>query len=115
MIATMEQVWRRVKRQPLVPLALLVMVRAPADPTRRPSGYVGVLPVPAPSAATTSIARNEATVDQAKRDLRAARGRVLYATGHEAQATTQRAERKATCPADRRVGQTRAATTSPNS
>jgi hypothetical protein len=115
MIATIEQVWRRMKRQPLVPLALLVMVRVPADPTRRTTGYVGVLPVPATTPATTAIAHTDGPADQARRDLRAARGRVLYATGHEPQATTQHAERKATCPSDRRVVQSRAATSSPNS
>ena len=42
MIATIEQVWRRVMQRPLVPLALLVMVvRVPADPTRRTTGYGG--------------------------------------------------------------------------
>ncbi len=113
MIAMIEQVWRRVKLQPLVPLAILVMVRVP-DPTRRPTGYVGVLPVPATSATSTTIAHSDAPVDQARRDLRAARGRVLYAAGHAPQPTTQRAERKASCP-DRRVGQSKSATTSPNS
>lgn len=116
MIATIEQVWRRMMQRPLIPLALLVMVRVP-DPTRRPSGYVGVLPVPATSASTAAapIARTDGPADQARRDLRAARGRVLYAAGHAPQATTQHAERKVVCPADRRVGQTRAATSSPNS
>jgi hypothetical protein len=114
MIATIEQVWRRMKRQPLVPLALLVMVRVP-DPTRRPTGYVGVLPVPTTSPATAPIAHTDGPADQARRDLRAARGRVLYAAGHAPQPTAQRAERKAACPADRRVGQSRPATSSPNS
>jgi hypothetical protein len=115
MIATIEQVWRRVKQRPLVPLAMLVIgVRVPADPARRNTGYVGVLPVPASTAPATSMARTDAPVDQARRELRAARGRVLYAAGHEPQATTQRAERKAACP-DHRVGQAKSAPTSPNS
>ena len=115
MIATIEQVWRRVMYRPLVPLALLVMVRVPADPTRRTTGYVGVLPVPATSTATPALAHVDGPADQARRDLRAARGRVLYAAGHQPQAATQRAERKVACPSDHRVGQTRTAPSSPNS
>jgi hypothetical protein len=115
MIATIEHVWRRLKELPLAKLAIVVIVvRIPADPARRTTGYVGILPVPAPVAAPSSVAKNDQPVDQARRELRAARGRVLYAEGHAPPATTQRAERKATCP-DRRVGQTKSSSTSPNS
>jgi len=115
MIATIEHLWRRLMQQPLVPLAMLVIsVRVPADPARRTTGYLGVLPVPAPAPTTQSVARNDQPVDQARRELRAARGRVLYAEGHAPPASSQRVERKATC-ADRRVGQTKSSSTSPNS
>ena len=57
MIATIEHVWRRTQR-PLVPFAMLVIaLRGPIDPTRRTTGSVGVLPVPAPtSPATKAVA-----------------------------------------------------------
>jgi hypothetical protein len=115
MIATIEHVWRRLRQRPLVPFAMLVIgVRIPADPARRSTGYGGVLPVPTSSAPATSVARSEQPIDQSRRDVRAARGRVLYAAGHAPQATAQRAERKAACT-DRRVGQSKSPSTSPNS
>ena len=114
MIATIEHVWRRLTRRPLVPFAMLVIgVRLPADPVRRGTGYVGVLPVPTSSSAAT-VAKPEQPVDQARRDVRAARGRVLYATGHAPQPASQHVERKETCT-DRRVGQSKPSSTSPNS
>src|SRR5215472_17257480 len=114
MIATIQHVWRRLKQRPLVPAAMLVIgVRLPADPVRRGTGYVGVLPVPT-SSSTATVARPDQPVDQARRDVRAARGRVLYATGHAARADSQRVERKAPCT-DRRVGQSKPSSTSPNS
>jgi hypothetical protein len=114
MIATIERVWRRLRQQPLVPAAMLVIgVRLPADPVRRGTGYVGVLPVPT-SSATATVARPDQPVDQSRRDVRTARGRVLYATGHAPQPAPQPAERKATCT-DRRVGQSKPSSTSPNS
>ena len=116
MIATIEHLCRRLKQRPLIPLAMLVIsVRIPADPARRTTGYLGILPVPAPVTAPSPVAKNDQPVDQTRRELRAARGgRVLYAEGHAPPATTQRAERKAACP-DRRVGQTKSPSTSPNS
>src|SRR5262252_7612122 len=115
MIATIEHVWRRLKRQPLVSFAMLVIgVKMPVDPARRTAGSVGVLPVPAPTAPATSVARSDQPSDQARRDMRAARGRVLYADGHAPQATSQHVERKAPCP-DRRVGQSKTPSTWPNS
>jgi hypothetical protein len=114
MIATIEQVWRRVMVRPLVPLAMLVVVRFPVDPARRSTGYGGVLPVPASTAPATSVARADGPADQARRDVRAARGRVLYSAGHAPQVAAQRPDRKASCP-DRRVVQSKPASTSPNS
>ncbi|MGH7618418.1 MAG: hypothetical protein ACREPM_14450 [Gemmatimonadaceae bacterium] len=115
MIATIEWVWRRVKHRPLVPLAVLVIgVRVPIDPAHRTTGYVGVLPVPAFTAAGAAAPHSDIPMDQTRRDVRAARGRVLYATGHAPQSTSQRAERKAACP-DRRVGQSKSVSQSPTS
>jgi hypothetical protein len=114
MIATIEHAWRRFKQQPLVPLAILVIgIRVPADPARRTTGSVGVLPVPAPTTPASSVAHNDQATDQVRHDVRAARGRVLYAAGHAPQPTTQRVERKATCT-DRRVGQTKTPSSLPN-
>jgi len=113
MIATIEQLWRRLKQRPLVPFAMLVIgVRVPVDPARRSTGSVGVLPVP--TAPTSSSAKSDQPADQARRDVRAARGRVLYSSGHAPQPTSQRAERKATCT-DRRVGQSKSPSSLPNS
>jgi hypothetical protein len=115
MIATIEHLWRRFKQRPLVPFAMLVIgVRVPVDPARRNTGSVGVLPVPAPTAASSSALRNDQPSDQVRHDVRAARGRVLYAAGHAPQAASQPAERKATCT-DRRVGQTKTPLSLPNS
>ena len=121
MIATIEHVRRRLMRQSLAPFAMLVIsIRVPSDPAHRTTGYVGVLPVPAPTTTTSSTARSERSdqpVDQARREtreMRAARGRILYADGHAPQATSQRAERKATCT-DHRVGQNKSPSSSPNS
>ena len=114
MIATIEHVWRRTQR-PLVPFAMLVIVlRGPIDPTRRTTGSVGVLPVPVPTSPATTVAHGDQPADQAHHDVRAARGRVLYAAGHAPQPASQRAERKATCT-DRRVGQTKSPSALPNS
>jgi len=93
---------------------LVIGIRVPSDPARRTTGYVGVLPVPAPTATTSSVARGDQPVDQARREMRAARGRVLYAEGHAPQPASQRDERKATCT-DRRVGQNKSPSSSPNS
>jgi len=115
MIATIEHVRRRLMRQSLAPFAMLVIsIRVPSDPAHRTTGYVGVLPVPAPTTTTSSVPRSDQQVDQAHREMRAARGRVLYAEGHAPQATSQRAERKATCT-DHRVGQNKSPSSSPNS
>jgi len=113
MIGSMERLGRHVRMRSVIPVAMLVVgVHAPTDPTRRETGYMGVLPVPVP-AATSSVASREPVADQGRRDVRAARGRVLYAAGHVPRVAEQRAERKAVCP-ERRVGQTKPAE-SPNS
>lgn len=115
MSATIEHVWRRLTQRPLVSFAIVVIaIKVPADPARRNTGSVGVLPVPASSVTASSVAHADQPMDQARRDIRAARGRVLYATGHAPQATSQRVERKATCT-DRRVGQSKAPASLPNS
>lgn len=115
MIGSIERGWRSLTRQSLAPVMLLVVgIHGPVDPTRRTSGYGGVLPVPAPAAASVATTtRPELLLDQQRRDLRAARGRVLYADGHAPQAASTRTEHKTQCP-ERRVVQNRAGT-APNS
>jgi hypothetical protein len=116
MTGSIERGWRQLTTSPLVPVILLVVgIRVPTDPSRRPTGYGGVLPVPGSVIpASTNGAKSDPLLDQAHRDLRAARGRVLYATGHAPQAATApRAERKVPC-AERRMVQGRA-NSAPNS
>ena len=115
MIGSIERGWRHLTRSPLVPVVMLVVaVHGPVDPTRRNAGYGGVLPVPAPAATPASATpRADSFLDQQRKDVRAARGRVLYAAGHEPQAAAPRAEHKDQCP-ERRVVQGRA-NSSPNS
>ena len=116
MIGSIERGWRQFMTSSLMPVVLLVVgIRGPTDPTRRPTGYGGVLPVPGPAIpASTNGAKGDPLLDQPHRDLRAARGRVLYATGHGPQAVVvPRAERKVPC-AERRMVQGRA-NSAPNS
>ncbi len=77
-----ERLWRMIPRHQAVPVAMLVFgVYAPSDPTRRPTGYGGVLPVPT-AATVTNTPRPDPLLEQQRRDIRASRGRVLYAPGH---------------------------------
>jgi len=86
-------------------MMLVVSNWGPADPSRKSTAFGGVLPIPAPVApATTASSRTENLLDQQHRDQRAARGRVLYATGRAPQqSAVVRAEVKAPC--ERRVVQ----------
>ncbi len=116
MIRSIERFWRLVKGQPALPVAMIVVgAHMPPDPVRRGTGYAGVLVVPTsatPAAPATTKTDTGVGTDQIRRDVRAARGRVLYANGHAPQATSQRAERKVACP-ERRVGQVKPAPASP--
>jgi hypothetical protein len=93
MVGPIERVRRFFGTRHMAPVMMLVVCvsvpRTPAattppqvDPVRRATGYGGVLPIPGPSAAPTAASRADAaSIDQQHRDLRAARGRVLYAPG----------------------------------
>ena len=116
MIRSIERVWRHWSGRSVVPAMMLVyVVSAPTDPNRKNPGYGGVLPVPAPSASSTTATRPDALLEQQHRDQRTARGRVLYASGRAPQTTTtvQRPETKVPC--ERRVVQGKAPAPSPNS
>lgn len=120
MIGSIERVWRRTGVRPLLPaMALMIVIGSPTDPNRKNTGFGGVLPIPAPpvAAGPTALTRPAAIVEQQHRDQRAARGRVLYATGRTPPAaapTTARVD-SAKVHCDRRVVQARATTLSPNS
>ena len=102
MPGSIERIWQaipRYQRYQMVPVAMLMIgVLATPDPTRRPTGYGGVLPVPttpAPAKAT----HPDPLLEQQRRDLRASRGRVLYAPGHgPAAASTPAAAHKKVAP-----------------
>ena len=117
MIGSVERVWRHMSVHPLVPIFMLVMVvrvPAPTDPTRRATGYGGVVPVPVPATSSNVASRPDPILEQQHRDQRSARGRVLYATGRAPASTTaSRTVAKPQC--ERRVVQGRSPTTSPNS
>jgi len=113
MSGSIERVWRQVSVHSLIPVVMLAVVsRNPTDPSRKNTAYGGVLPVPSPAATTAAVTHPETLLDQQHRDQRAARGRVLYATGRGAQQTVVRAEVKTPC--DRRVVQGKTAP-APNS
>jgi hypothetical protein len=118
MMGSIERIWRLFPKRPLVPAMMLVVgIHAP-DPNRRGTGYGGVLPVPAPTANTPSAAsRIDPLLDQQRRDMRAVRGRVLYAAGHaprDTSAARTAPARKGPC-LDQRIGQGRGSGVMPNS
>ena len=112
MIGSIEHLWRLIPKRPLVPVMLLVVgVSATPDPNRRATGYGGVLPVPS---APASPAHVDSLLQQQRRDVRAARGRVLYAPGHAPSMAEAKPARKRSCP-EQRIVQGRSSSTSPNS
>jgi hypothetical protein len=119
-VGSIERIVRLLTRNQVAPVMMLVVCVSVPDPSRRVTGYGGVLPVPTPSAPAPSAApRLDPVLDQQHRDARSVRGRVLYATGtapnapHAQQAPT-RTPAKGPCPLQR-VVQGRAASTSPTS
>src|SRR4029078_13306678 len=118
MMGSIERSWRAVPKRPIMPAMMLVVSITTPDPNRRGTGYGGVLPVPGPSATATAPApRRDPILDQQRRDMRAIRGRVLYAAGHaprDTSAVRTPPARKGTCP-EQRVGQGRGSGVMPNS
>ena len=120
MIGSIERIWRLLTTRPLVPLVpamvLVIGIHGPTDPTRRVTGYGGVIPVPGPAAPTpATTGRLDPIADQQHRDARAVRGRVLYAPGRAPHTVVpSRTVHKVPCP-EQRVGQGRATGISPNS
>ena len=118
MMGSIERIWRAVPKRPIMPAMMLVVSINTPDPNRRGTGYGGVLPVPGPSAtATAATTRLDPILDQQRRDMRAIRGRVLYAAGHaprDTSAVRTPPARKGPCP-EQRVGQGRGSGVMPNS
>lgn len=118
-VGSIERIVRLLTKQQVAPVMMLVVCVGISDPTRRVTGYGGVLPVPTPSApAPAATPRLDPVLDQQHRDARSVRGRVLYATGAapvvpHAQ-PTPRTPAKGPCPLQR-VVQGRAASSSPTS
>ena len=118
MMGSIERIWRAFPKRPIMPAMMLVVSINTPDPNRRGTGYGGVLPVPGPSAtATAATTRLDPILDQQRRDMRAIRGRVLYAAGHaprDTSAVRTPPARKGPCP-EQRVGQGRGSGVMPNS
>jgi hypothetical protein len=122
MIGSIESLCRLLARHSMVPVVMLVTgVNTTPDPTHRATGFGGVLPVPSSATPATTV-RIDPLLEQHRRDVRASRGRVLYAAGHGPQGAVQgavqaaptKASHKAPCPNQRFV-QARAASASPTS
>jgi len=111
MPGSIERFWQTIPRHQrlqAVPVAMLMIgVLTASDPTRRPTGYGGVLPVPtAPTKA--KVRHPDPLLEQQRRDFRASHGRVLYSPGHgpataSAPAVTQK-KRAPKPPCTLRVG-----------
>jgi hypothetical protein len=115
MVGSMERIRRLLSNRASVPVFMLVIcVNAQSDPTRRATGYSGVLPVPGPSAtATPTTGKSDSGMVQSRREGRAARGRVLYAPGHivhDTVALRPARSHKTGCPVQHVVGQDRGLT-----
>jgi|SwirhisoilCB1_FD_contig_91_644964_length_1108_multi_2_in_0_out_0_2 hypothetical protein len=117
MSGTIEHIWRRVSRVEFVPVIVLAIAIHAPDPTRRDSGYAGVLPLPTPPASATVAAAKPDPLLERPREARVSRGRVLYAAGHEPRTSeSPRVARKTSTPcAEQRVVQGRSPRTAPNS
>ena len=114
---SIERIWQALpKRTTVSAMALVITINNP-DPTHRTTGYGGVVPLPGPSAAVSAPTGRVDPLLQQRRDVRTARGRVLYATGHAPRDTAASRTvqgHKAPCP-DQRVGQGRSSGSMPNS
>lgn len=106
---------RRWMQVPVASLFVAIAVVGPTkDPVRRVTGYGGVLLVP--GKAHVSTPAHDPLLEQ-KRDMRAARGRVLYSPGHApaaADTQTARPAHRVPCP-QRSVVQARTVAALPNS
>lgn len=119
MVGPIERVRRLLPKRPMVPVMMLVVcANVQVDPTRRATGYGGVLPIPGPTVSPpVAGTRPDPLVEQQRKDQRASRGRVLYAPGrapHDTSAMHNARAHKAPCTLQR-VGQGRGVSPSPTS
>ena len=116
MSGTIERIWRRAIRVEFASVMVLVTAVHAPDPTRRDSGYAGVIPLPTPATATVAAGKPDPLLEH-PREARVSRGRVLYAAGHEPRAAeSPRVARKSSAPcADQRVVQGHSPRPAPNS
>ena len=112
MIGLIERCGQQIRRyRPTSTFMLVIgLMTVSSDPTRRPTGYGGVLPVPRGTVDGAPL-RIDPLLQQ-RRDLRAERGRVLYAPGHEPAAMSAKVLHKGPCP-QRGIVQLRAINSSP--
>jgi hypothetical protein len=119
MIRTIERLRHLVLMQSMAPAVLIIINLPPrTDPiAKRPTGYAGILPVPAVSPTSPFSASHLDPLLAGKRDTRSDRGRVLYAAGHaprDTAATLARAtQRHHPCP-EQRVGDSSPRSLAPN-
>jgi len=117
MAGSIERIWQALPKCTTVSAMALVITINHPDPTHRTTGYGGVVPLPGPAAAVSTPSGRVDPLLQQRRDLRAARGRVLYAAGHAprdtASSRTAQAH-KTPCP-EQRIGQGRSSGSMPNS
>src|SRR4051812_21161449 len=105
---SIERIWQALpKRTTVSAMALVITINNP-DPAHRMTGYSGVVPLPGPAAAAAAPAGRVDPLLQQRRDVRAARGRVLYAAGHAPRDTASHTvpSHKSPCP-EQRIGQGR--------
>jgi hypothetical protein len=114
MIGSIQRFYRLLpKRHALPAMLLVVSVSTTPDPTRRGTGYGGVLPMPSSPAPATPV-RVDPLLAQQRRDSRAARGRVLYAPGRAPEIAPAKNARTGPCP-NQRIVQGRTPNTAPSS
>jgi hypothetical protein len=116
MAGSIERIWQALpKRTTVSAMALVITINNP-DPAHRITGYGGVVPLPGPAATGAAPSGRVDPLLQQRRDVRAARGRVLYAAGHAPRDTVARTAQahKTPCP-EQRVGQGRSSGSMPNS
>ncbi len=115
MFRSIQRLARLIPRLPVFPVAMVVVgIHGNPDPTRRATGYDGVLPVPVTAPALMPARHLDPLLEQQRRDMRAARGRVLYSAGKGPDSTRARQAGKTPCP-EHRVVQDRMAPSSPSS
>jgi hypothetical protein len=118
MVRTIERLRHLVLMRNVAPAVLIIINLPPrTDPiAKRPTGYAGILPVPAVSPSSPFSASHLDPLLDGKRDTRSDRGRVLYAAGHvphDTAALARSTQRHHPCP-EQRVGDSSPRSLAPN-